>query len=36
MMNKYIRSVILFDKTVTFFLTEPFYNTICHCDTLLK
>ena len=35
-MNEYVRSVFLFDETITFFLVEPFYRSICHSDVLLS
>ena len=36
MMHEYIRTILLFDKTIPLALIEPFYNTIGHCGTLLK
>jgi len=36
MMNKYIRSVFLFNETVAFTAVKPFYNAISHRDTLLS
>ena len=34
MMNEYIRSIFLLDKTKTFLIVKPFYSSISH-DTIL-
>jgi hypothetical protein len=36
MMHEYIRTILLFDKTITLAFIKPFYNTIGHCGTLLQ
>ncbi len=36
MMNKYIRSIFLLDKSVPFTAVKPFYNSISHRDILLS
>jgi len=35
-MNKDVRSILLFNETVSLFFIEPFYGTICHCGNLLS
>jgi hypothetical protein len=36
MMNEYIRTVFLFDKTKPLAVIEPLHDTICHADFLLQ
>jgi hypothetical protein len=35
MMNEHILTAILFDKSESFCIVKPFYNTFCHCPTPL-
>ncbi len=35
MMNKYIGAIFLLDKTVAFFVIEPFHSAVSHSDLLL-
>jgi hypothetical protein len=35
-MDENIRTILLFDKTITLAFIEPFYYTIGHCGTLLQ
>jgi len=36
MMNKYIRTIFLFDESKSFSRIKPLYNSICHNDILLS
>ena len=36
MMNKYISSIFILNKTVAFFFVKPFYSSISHSDALLS
>jgi len=36
MVNKYIGTIFLFNKTVTFTVIKPLYSSTCHSDTLLS
>jgi hypothetical protein len=35
MMHEYVRSLLLFDKSVSLCIIKPLYDPICHCDSLL-
>jgi len=32
MVNKYVATVFLLNKTESFFIAEPFYDSVCHSD----
>jgi hypothetical protein len=34
-MDEYIRAIFLLNEAEAFAAIKPFYNTTCHCSTLL-